>query len=276
MSLQAEAPAAPLPANRSVARIMALVLCALLPGVLARSWQSGAGFVWQLVLALGIGLAVEASMLRLRRQPLRPFLGDGSALVAAALLALLLPVPTPWWMIAVAMGFAMAVAKHLFGGLGHNLFNPAMAGYALLLVAFAAHFQSGAEGGPWWLAACYLLGGAFLLWKKIIHWQAPLAMLAGATLVEFACSVATETAIAAPGPALFLTAFFIVTDPVTGCTTGKGKFLFGAGVGVFSVLFARWGGLADGLPFAVLLLNFAAPWLEQRTLPARQLVGTGA
>jgi electron transport complex protein RnfD len=85
-------------------------------------------------------------MLRLRGRPLRPALGDLSALVTAALLALSLPPLTLWWVTAVAAAFAIGVAKHLYGGLGYNLFNPAMAGYAVVLISFPVHMDG-------WLSA---------------------------------------------------------------------------------------------------------------------------
>jgi electron transport complex protein RnfD len=127
-----------LPANSSVTRVMTLVLACLLPGVLAYVWQFGWGIVINLVWASLLALAIEALALRLRGYPLRPFLGDGSAIVTAWLLALSLPPLAPWWLTLVGILFAIAVAKHLYGGLGQNIFNPAMIGFAVLLISFPA------------------------------------------------------------------------------------------------------------------------------------------
>jgi electron transport complex protein RnfD len=115
---------------------MQRVLLAALPGLLALFWLFGWGILINLLLACATALAVEAAVLRLRQWPLRPFLGDGSALVSATLLALALPPYCPWWLTVSAATCALLFGKHLYGGVGKNPFNPAMLGYALVLVSF--------------------------------------------------------------------------------------------------------------------------------------------
>ncbi|AMS16367.1 electron transport complex subunit RsxD [Pseudomonas chlororaphis] len=115
---------------------MQRVLLATLPGLLALFWLFGWGVLINLLLACATALAVEAAALRLRQWPLRPFLGDGSALVSATLLALALPPYCPWWLTVSAATCALLFGKHLYGGVGKNPFNPAMLGYALVLVSF--------------------------------------------------------------------------------------------------------------------------------------------
>lgn len=115
---------------------MKRVLVATLPGLLALFWLFGWGVLINLLLACASALAVEAAVLRLRQWPLRPFLGDGSALVSATLLALALPPYCPWWLTVSATICALLFGKHLYGGVGKNPFNPAMLGYALALVSF--------------------------------------------------------------------------------------------------------------------------------------------
>ncbi|WDG76329.1 RnfABCDGE type electron transport complex subunit D [Pseudomonas chlororaphis] len=115
---------------------MKRVLLATLPGLLALFWLFGWGVLINLLLACTTALAVEAAVLRLRQWPLRPFLGDGSALVSATLLALALPPYCPWWLTVSAAACALLFGKHLYGGVGKNPFNPAMLGYALVLVSF--------------------------------------------------------------------------------------------------------------------------------------------
>ncbi|AZD88118.1 RnfABCDGE type electron transport complex subunit D [Pseudomonas chlororaphis] len=115
---------------------MKRVLVATLPGLLALFWLFGWGILINLLLACATALAVEAAVLRLRQWPLRPFLGDGSALVSATLLALALPPYCPWWLTVSATACALLFGKHLYGGVGKNPFNPAMLGYALVLVSF--------------------------------------------------------------------------------------------------------------------------------------------
>ncbi|AZD17676.1 RnfABCDGE type electron transport complex subunit D [Pseudomonas chlororaphis] len=115
---------------------MQRVLLATLPGLLALFWLFGWGILINLLLTCATALAVEAAALRLRQWPLRPFLGDGSALVSATLLALALPPYCPWWLTVSAATCALLFGKHLYGGVGKNPFNPAMLGYALVLVSF--------------------------------------------------------------------------------------------------------------------------------------------
>jgi hypothetical protein len=150
------------PSARSVPRIMGLVLLALLPAALARIAFVGADAAWQLMLAIPIALGFEAAMLKLRRQPARPFLGDLSAPLSAVLLALLIPPVTPWWMLATGLFVAIVLAKHAFGGLGENPVNPAMAGYAALLICFPSNFVASARpwtaGGPHGSPVCTLGG----------------------------------------------------------------------------------------------------------------------
>jgi electron transport complex protein RnfD len=122
----------------SVGGIMRTVLLALVPAVLAHVWFFGAGILLNFAVALLAGLATEAACLRLAGRPAAVFLADGSTLVTALLLAFCLPPLCPWWVTVAGMVFAIGVAKHAYGGLGYNVFNPAMAGYALVLVAFPA------------------------------------------------------------------------------------------------------------------------------------------
>lgn len=122
----------------SVSSIMLKVGAALLPGIFVYVYIFGFAILINLFLASLTALAAEALMLRLRAYPIKPFLLDGSALVTALLLALSLPPLAPWWLIVLGTAFAIIVAKHLYGGLGNNLFNPAMVGFAVLMVSFPA------------------------------------------------------------------------------------------------------------------------------------------
>ena len=120
----------------NTARVMQLVLLATIPGVLALNWHFGWGVLVNIVFASGVALAAEALALTLRKRPLGFYLGDYSALVTAVLLAVAMPAYSPWWLIAVGVGFAILIAKHLYGGMGYNPFNPAMVGYVVLLISF--------------------------------------------------------------------------------------------------------------------------------------------
>jgi electron transport complex protein RnfD len=123
------------PAN-SVSKVMLHVVIALVPGILAYVMMFGWGVLVNILLAIVTALAVEAAVLQIRRKPVLTGLYDGSAIVTALLLALAVPPLSPWWLIVVGVGFAMIFGKHIYGGLGYNPFNPAMLGYAVLLVSF--------------------------------------------------------------------------------------------------------------------------------------------
>ncbi|MFC4314891.1 electron transport complex subunit RsxD [Steroidobacter flavus] len=132
-------PTAPAPhvvAHDSVGRVMRIVLYALVPTVALHVVFFGVGLLVQIALGAATALAAEALALRLRQKPIEPFLKDFSAIVTAVLLALCLPPLAPWWLVVSGTAFAILLAKHLYGGLGRNPFNPAMVGYAVLLVSF--------------------------------------------------------------------------------------------------------------------------------------------
>jgi electron transport complex protein RnfD len=115
---------------------MLKVILALVPGIMAYVWVYGAGILVTLSLATVTALVTEAAILKIRQRPISPSLADLSAVVTAWLLALALPPLAPWWLVVVGSFFAIAIAKQLYGGLGYNPFNPAMVGYAVLLISF--------------------------------------------------------------------------------------------------------------------------------------------
>lgn len=115
---------------------MRWVVLACLPAIVTHFIYFGWGILLQLLIASSSALLFEAAFLWLRGRPPRPPLADGSALLSGVLLALALPPLAPWWLAVIGALFAIVIAKQLYGGLGHNLFNPAMVGYVALLVAF--------------------------------------------------------------------------------------------------------------------------------------------
>ena len=315
----------------SVQSVMLRVLLALLPGIAVYVWFFGAAVLVQLALASVTALAAEAAMLKLRGKPLLMFLGDGSALVTAWLIALTLPPRDPTVLTVVGDLAAIVIAKHLYGGLGQNPFNPAMVAFALMIVAYpslmsqwpavgAADFamQLNAIFGPrqldaitmatpldalrtvlrdpeqraaiagllgsnatfgniggkgWeWVAAGYFLGGLYLLQQRIITWHMPVAFLATLFAVAGVFTLIDSTQFAPPlfhlltGGAM-LGAFFIVTDPVSGCTTPRGKLIFAAGIALLTWIIRTFGAYPDGIAFAVLLMNIAAPLIDMYTQP---------
>lgn len=123
----------------SVREIMFKVLLALVPAIAIYVWYYGPAILVSITLASLTALATEAAMLKLRGRPIAPFLSDNSALLTAWLLALSIPPLAPWWLVVVGSMFAISVSKHLYGGLGNNPFNPAMVGYAVLIISFPVH-----------------------------------------------------------------------------------------------------------------------------------------
>ena len=119
-----------------VSLIMLKVLLALIPGIALYVWFFGPAILVSITLASLTAIATEAAMLKLRDRPVAPFLKDNSALLTGWLLALSIPPLAPWWLVVVGTAFAISVSKHLYGGLGNNPFNPAMIGYAVLIISF--------------------------------------------------------------------------------------------------------------------------------------------
>lgn len=138
----------------SVSIIMLKVMLALVPAIAAYVWYFGPAILISLSIASVTALGLEAIAVKLRGLPAKPFLMDGSALVTAWLLALSIPSIAPWWLIVVGTFFAIIVAKHLYGGLGNNLFNPAMVGYAVLIISFPVQMTQWAA--PYSLAGQHL------------------------------------------------------------------------------------------------------------------------
>jgi len=330
----------------SVAGMMLQVLAALVPAAVAHVWFFGPGFILNLLVAAIFALAGEAIVMALRGRDAQTALSDLSALVTAALLAFALPSLTPWWVTATAALFGVVVAKHLYGGLGFNLFNPAMAGYVVVLISFPAELnlwvaprmgdldyvhltlletlryaltgslpdaltfdaisratpldamKSGLGGmltieeiranpimgdfggrGWEWIGNFLALGGLWLLYRRIIRWQIPVGVLAGVLAPATIMYVVDAGANPDPGFHLFggatiLCAFFIATDPVTAATSPKGRLVFGLGIGFLTWAIRQWGSYADGVAFAVLLMNMAVPAIDAVTRP--RIVGHAA
>ncbi|MCL2525194.1 MAG: RnfABCDGE type electron transport complex subunit D [Betaproteobacteria bacterium] len=316
--------------DASVGKVMRQVCLALLPGIAAYVWLIGPAILLQLLIASLAALLAEAVMLRARGKPLGLFLADGSAIVTAWLIALSFPPLAPWWLVATGAVFAIVIAKHLYGGLGQNPFNPAMVAFAACIVAFPALMSQwphlglapgeqfaiilglaprldaltgatpldalktgltlGGDGvdqllakreiygqiagrGWEWVAAGYLLGGLWLWRRRIIAWQAPLAFIGTLAAIAGILWLHDPVHFANPLFHLFsgsamLGAFFIVTDPVSGCATPRGRLIFGAGAGLLAYIIRVFGGYPDGIAFAVLLMNLCAPLIDRLCQPS--------
>lgn len=128
--------------QRQTSRIMLLVTLATIPGIAAQLWFFGWGTLIQLILAIVSALLAEGLVLKLRKQSVSTVLADNSALLTGLLLAISIPSFAPWWMVVLGTVFAVIIAKQLYGGLGHNPFNPAMIGYVVLLISFPVQMTS--------------------------------------------------------------------------------------------------------------------------------------
>lgn len=330
--------------KNNTATVMQWVLLATLPGVLMLLFNFGWGVLSNIVIASAFALVYEAVAVRLRKQQVMFFLRDCSALVTAVLLAIALPPYSAWWVIGVGMFFAIIVAKHLYGGMGYNPFNPAMVGYVVLLISFPVEMtrwaapnglfsadmpnlieafgislgfisypsasgvsgwiadgfsaatpldlvrqnnalmiedlkQSsplfGSWGGVGWEAANagFLLGGLFLLYRRIYTWHAPVSMLLSLALLSAVFyDGGSSNSVGSPlfhlfSGATMLGAWFIVTDPVSSAVSNKGRIIYGASIGALVFIIRKWGNYPDAVAFAVLLLNFAAPLIDHYTQP---------
>ena len=138
----------------SVSTIMFKVLLALIPGIALYVYAYGFGVLVNIFLASLTVLLTESTILSIRKLPIKPFIFDGSGLVTAWLLALSIPSIAPWWIIVLGTLLCIIFGKHLYGGLGYNLFNPAMVGYAILLISFPAFMTH-------WQAPIFLIDGHF-------------------------------------------------------------------------------------------------------------------
>lgn len=330
-------PAPHVVAGYTVPRVMIQVLVGLVPVLLVQVALFGPGTLLQLAIAGPTALACEAIVLRARGRDVAPFLRDASVLVTAALLALAVPPLLPWWLTALGTAIAVLLGKQVYGGIGQNPFNPAMVGYAVLLVSFplemtrwpvplgtngvewldlarlgwqsVAHgpaaagwdaytgataldslrlglsqrytmteifagqaFGSLGSAGWQWVNVAALAGGLYLMARGIVRWHIPVAVLAGVAVPAWILHAVDPGAHA---PAMFqlfsgatmLGAFFIATDPVSAATSDRGRLVYGAGIGAITWTIRTYGGYPDGLAFAVLLMNLAAPLIDRYTVP---------
>ncbi|CAK0774429.1 SoxR (2Fe-2S) reducing system protein RsxD [Gammaproteobacteria bacterium] len=324
--------------HTSVSGMMGDVLIALVPALFGLVWFFGFGVVVNIATAVIVALIAEAGMITARNRPVIPAWRDLSATLTAVLLAMALPPFSPWWMTAVGSAFSIIFAKHLYGGLGYNPFNPAMVGYVLLLVSFPREMTQwlppvdvfsrwlgpldsinlifngytmggltvdaishatpldtlrqqiglhhtvseamrmspvfGTMGGKgWeWVNFLYLIGGVWMIWRRTITWHIPAGMLGTLFIVATLFYGVDADRYASPlfhifsGASLF-GAFFIATDPVSAATTPQGRVIFGAGIGILVYLIRTFGGYPDAVAFAVLVMNIAAPTIDQYTQP---------
>ncbi len=330
----------------TIPRIMYSVVFALLPALIASVYFFGSRALFVTAVAVAAALATEALYQRALKKPLT--IRDGSALITGILLAFNLPASSPLWLPLVGSFFAIFVAKQLFGGLGYNFINPALAGRAFLTASWPSIMTGGwtppirasisgiqgvtvsrlgldtitqatplnvvkdamrilgdpgsAEtqvelaktalhqlnqgetlrslffgqvGGSLGetSALLLLLGAAFLLIKGYIDWRIPLGYLSSVAILTGALYPLGVTRVTplfhllAGG--VILGAFFMATDMVTTPVTQRGRWVFGIGCGVITVLIRIWGGYPEGVSYSILLMNVFTPLIDRATRPRK-------
>jgi electron transport complex protein RnfD len=275
---------------------------------------------------LVIGASVAGALATERAFGRGGTLADGSAAITGILLGLTLPAGMPMWMAFIGGAFGIGFAKLLFGGLGYNVFNPALFGRAFLQAAFPVAITTwpavGRSAGWWSLggdnfalpfisartdaitaatplglmkfegkgtalfdlligntggslgetsALLILLCGAYLAWRGFLNWRTPLSILATVALFSIVLHLANARY---PSPlfmlfsgGLMLGAVFMATDMVTSPVTNRGRWVFGAGIGVLVVAIRVWGGLPEGVMYAILIMNALVPVINKVTQP---------
>lgn len=275
---------------------MLLVIASLLPVSAVAVYLFGAPALWVIVTAVVAAMVTEAVCLAVRRRPIA--LLDGSAALTGLLLALCLPPRTPLWMTALGAAFAIGIGKHAFGGLGYNPFNPALVGRVFLAISFPLPLAtyhlpfdtvtgatpltvinaSGTYGDMWSLfagttggslgetsAVALLIGGLILLVFRVIDWRIPVGMIGATAIVALIAGHDPMAHILSGG--LLLGAFFMATDWVTSPLVKPGRWIFGIGIGVLTMLFRLLGSAPEGVSFAILWMNGLSPLINTMTRP---------
>jgi electron transport complex protein RnfD len=283
----------------SVSQIMYLVVYALLLPAGAGIYFFGRYALSVIGVSIGVAILTEYVCKRLRGQP---FVMDGSAVVTGLLLALVLPPTIPLWMVALGSIFAIAIAKEAFGGLGHNIFNPALAARAFMSVSFPMEMTTwvkpmgfGADavtcatplsGTSIWqpfdptvyralflgnTAGCIgetsalliLIGGAFLIARGIINWRIPAIYIGMVALIALGFGEDPLFQILSGG--LMLGAFFMATDYVTSPLTNRGKIIFSVALGLLTMIIRRFAGMPEGVCYSILFMNAITPLIDRYT-----------
>ena len=276
--------------GKSTAGIMADVLISLLPATVAGIMIFGLRALLVIAVCVLSSVAFEAVFNLIVKK--EQTIGDLSAAVTGLLLALNLPSNIPLWQCVVGSLFAIAVVKCLFGGIGQNLVNPAITARVFMLVAFtsvatpafpvdtvASATPLAAETKPLLLdlffgihggaigetcAAALLLGGIYLLVRRVISWHIPVAFIGTVFVFSFFMEGfnATDALSLILSGGLFIGAFFMATDYTTSPSTSWGKVIFGFGAGLLTCLIRYFGTYPEGVSFAILFMNILTPYIS--------------
>jgi electron transport complex protein RnfD len=285
----------------SVQSVMIDVLVALFPAALAGVIFFGLPALLTMVLATVSAMVTEAIVLRDKN-----IFGDGSAAVTGLLLAMVIPPTVPWWIPVIGGMVAIIVGKQVFGGIGNNIFNPALVARAILLASWAGHMTTwvapvdlksaatalavgpkafsfmklfvGAVPGSVGETSAFalLLGAAWLFYKGHISWRIPGGFIGTVFVMGFLFGGYGSTMAMISGGlfhvlagGVMLGALYMATDMVTSPVTPKGQLLFGIGCGMMTMLVRLFGAYPEGVTFAILLMNALTPLIDNATLPRK-------
>ena len=279
--------------GKSTAGIMGDVLISLLPATVAGILIFGlrALLVVAVCVLSSVAFEVLFNLIIKKEQTI----GDLSAVVTGLLLALNLPSNIPLWQCVVGSLFAIVIVKCLFGGIGQNLVNPAITARVFMLVAFtsiatpsfpvdtvASATPLAAETMPSLLdlffglhggaigetcAAALLLGGIYLLVRRVISWHIPVVFIGTVFVFSFLMEGfnAVEALSLILSGGVFIGAFFMATDYTTSPSTSLGKVIFGLGAGLLTCLIRYFGTYPEGVSFAILFMNILTPYISRWT-----------
>jgi electron transport complex protein RnfD len=281
----------------TIEKIMYTVIIALIPTTACGIYLFGVQAVYVISTCILVAVCTEYFALRLMGQQFRM---DGSAIITGLLLALCLPPRIPLWIAGIGAFFAIAFAKCAFGGLGQNIFNPALSGRVFLVISWPVamttwvrplaydaittatplglwkmeHLQTsylnlalGTVGGciGETSALAILIGGGYLIAKRYIDWRTPVSYIGTVGILMALLGEDMLFHILAGG--LLLGAFFMATDYVTIPITGEGRVLFGIGAGIVVVVIRLIGGYPEGVMFSILLMNAFTPLIDRHVRP---------
>lgn len=286
----------------TTSNIMMLVAIALLPASAFGVWNFGLPAFGMLVTTTVVAVLTEYIYEKLMHKKIT--INDWSAAVTGLLLGLNMPPTAPWWMGAIGSVFAILIVKQLFGGLGQNFMNPALAARCFLLISFAGmmnNFSSARLGfdsvsGATPLAAmragqsvdlasmfigripgtigevstiALLIGGIYLLVRKVISWRIPVIYIGTVAVFVFIFGGFDVNYVLCQvcGGGLIFGAFFMATDYVTSPITPMGQVVFGVVLGLLTGIFRLWGASPEGVSYAIILSNLFVPMIERVTLP---------
>ena len=279
--------------NTDTRRIMLDVLIALCPAVVVSVVRFGFHSLLVMLVSMCSAVFFEWGYRKLMKKT--NTIGDLSAALTGLLLALVIPPQAPWWMPVVGTFFSIVVVKQLYGGLGKNFLNPALAGRAFLMASYAstmgmvvvdgvtmatplsymynpdavmpkyyslkAIFLGTTPGGLGEISALLLLiGGLYLIWRKVIRWRIPLAFIGSIAVLSLIFGFGT---LDRGGWMLYnvftggvmLNGFFMATDYTTSPVTFKGQLLYGFGIAAITMLIRYFGGFPEGVSYAILIMN---------------------